>query len=1140
MKRKRTLYRIVFLILALCIILELSSCGGGTVKDATTVTNSTDKGEPDITSAIPGGSASKTDTSRPVTGPQTDTVSDPPSTEAPSTGPVTGSGTPGTSEPVFPPLPHMHTFGEWEITKTAGCTESGERTRTCAGCGMVEKETVPPAGHNTGKWIEKVAPNGEKDGAPGHYICSVCGEWLDGDDQLIPEEDRVIKAGNIIITVRCYCGDELLLTSRTQYLQSEDSMTIDPPEIEYYDGEGILSQPVKKNEDRTVDFRGYKPAYKVISGKVNGSGNSVTTGAANTLALKNELRGEGALSVTVTAGNKQKNGIVFCYTENNGNKSYYWFYTQRSNNTVNLAKVTNGKTEILYSNYLSADYNVNNAATSKIVFKDGKAYCYFWNTLITVCDIGNIEGGYGFASDSSGVRYAFDQFDSGAKVQTVDTLLFGHSYFAWWNNFYYSNLKRNMEKIENTGSWADIAIGGSIASHWNKYLPSILTYRPTLGIYMIGINDITIGTPPAEVANNVKTLLLDIKAEIPEFRAVLMGVNRCSARISLNDVIAEINREYKLIAASYDWIYFADIEYSFCDDNGDPVSNKFSDGLHPTQVSFNNIITPAIISALKGENQPDISEIVGELKAKLLKQIEEIDIEESYPDDQDLLRLTDEIKNAKSIDALNSAYESFKLEIRKENNKRAILLMDDIFSDDRSQRSSWDAVVNNVKTWTHTPGTDCVIINHNRVAGWQLTKQSYSDFEMTVKVDLPTPNNPYGSIVTRSFLFGASSAGNYPKGYALTIYKYQTESATDNWIQLHYLNGNSLAGTFLGGLYGDFSDKEVTFAVENGRFYLRLNGDPTGLTNASLNATIPYIELDYYGTGGSIGILSWDNSSSLDARMTIAAFREIPMTLEQMRAIVEGYVESIDAEKNYPDNQQISGLISEIGSADTVEKLSSLYSELIKAVELAQSQSGAAIMDAIFSDDDSTRSSWDAVVNNVKTWTHTPGTDYVIINHNRVAGWQLTKQTYKDFEMTVKVDEPTPNNPYGAIVTRSFLFGATSAGNFPKGYALTIYKYETDNWIQLHYLDGSGVSGVFLGGLYGDFTDKEVTFAVKEGKFYLIINGETVNMTNASLNGTIDHIDLENYGDGGSVGIISWDNGSSRDAKMSITNFRIL
>ena len=53
---------------------------------------------------------------------------------------------------------HEHTFGEWIVTTQPTCTEPGEKTRTCTGCGEVETMVIDATGHHY------------KDGK-----CTVCG-----------------------------------------------------------------------------------------------------------------------------------------------------------------------------------------------------------------------------------------------------------------------------------------------------------------------------------------------------------------------------------------------------------------------------------------------------------------------------------------------------------------------------------------------------------------------------------------------------------------------------------------------------------------------------------------------------------------------------------------------------------------------------------------------------------------------------------------------------------------------------------------------------------------------------------------------------------------------------------------------------
>lgn len=45
-----------------------------------------------------------------------------------------------------------HDYGGWEIFKKATCTEDGEETSICNGCGRVRKRVIKKTGHKWGVW----------------------------------------------------------------------------------------------------------------------------------------------------------------------------------------------------------------------------------------------------------------------------------------------------------------------------------------------------------------------------------------------------------------------------------------------------------------------------------------------------------------------------------------------------------------------------------------------------------------------------------------------------------------------------------------------------------------------------------------------------------------------------------------------------------------------------------------------------------------------------------------------------------------------------------------------------------------------------------------------------------------------------
>jgi lysophospholipase L1-like esterase len=136
----------------------------------------------------------------------------------------------------------------------------------------------------------------------------------------------------------------------------------------------------------------------------------------------------------------------------------------------------------------------------------------------------------------------------------------------------------------------DIGIGGSIASQWNEtYDQEVITYQPRLGIYAIGINDLSCGVSPATTTNNVETLLVKMKNALPDFQVVLLGVNHCTARTTIASQIHQTNILYKNLCEKYDWMFFAECEYLFCNDSNQPISTCFIDGLHPTHDSYKKL-----------------------------------------------------------------------------------------------------------------------------------------------------------------------------------------------------------------------------------------------------------------------------------------------------------------------------------------------------------------------------------------------------------------------------------------------------------------------------------------------------------------------------------------------------------------------
>ena len=270
--------------------------------------------------------------------------------------------------------------------------------------------------------------------------------------------------------------------------------------------------------------------------------------------------------------------------------------------------------------------------------------------------------------------------------------------------------------------------------------------------------------------------------------------------------------------------------------------------------------------------------INGVEKAKTFaeKEIAKVDLDNYALSDANVIetKITELRDSETYIDILNKIKELKTLVASTPSKyvRPAIDLMDHIFSDDHSIKSTWDAVQNNMNQWTHEQGTNSVVNPGN--AGWQLADDNFTNFRLKVNMSGATPINPFqfNGYLTRAFLIGAESAGNKVKGYAITVQK----SSTECWIQLHYLDGNSdCNATAIDAWAGDYDGKDFTIEVINGVLKL-YNEDGTQFGISFFQKS--EIALTNY-TGGHIGVFSWTYDTN------IAPVVQTTMTFKELRTI---------------------------------------------------------------------------------------------------------------------------------------------------------------------------------------------------------------------------------------------------------------
>ncbi len=67
-----------------------------------------------------------------------------------------------------------HTYGNWEVVKTATCLETGLEHRVCSVCGKEETKTIPLLSHTYGEWVTIKEPTQTENGSR-QRTCTVCG-----------------------------------------------------------------------------------------------------------------------------------------------------------------------------------------------------------------------------------------------------------------------------------------------------------------------------------------------------------------------------------------------------------------------------------------------------------------------------------------------------------------------------------------------------------------------------------------------------------------------------------------------------------------------------------------------------------------------------------------------------------------------------------------------------------------------------------------------------------------------------------------------------------------------------------------------------------------------------------------------------
>ena len=434
---------------------------------------------------------------------------------------------------------------------------------------------------------------------------------------------------------------------------------------------------------------------------------------------------------------------------------------------------------------------------------------------------------------------------------------------------------------------------------------------------------------------------------------------------------------------------------------------------------------------------------------------------------------------------------------------------------DYDTRSEWPLVTEHRNTWIYSKGK----ITTNSV-GYALSDIQYELDGMSFEFSV---SGPTGGIADTGILLANPSTASVGglNGYLLDI---NSNSEGEHFIVYYLKNAYNQSNTnfeivYLGGWVHETTTNGQVFRIEIKDGFLKcfdkgssINGGQT----INLNSQAPMPEKTF------IGALNWVGSTydiTFDNLITNNAVNG----LNRAKSFLEKEVNKIDV-NNYAleDLKIIEDKITNLKTRTTYLDIMSGINELKSLVASTPSKyvrPAIDLMDHIFSDDNSIKSTWDLVQANMNQWTHEQGTNTVINPGN--AGWQLAKDNFNNFRLKVNMSGATFINPfhYNGYLTRAFLIGAEAAGTRVKGYAITVHKSSTEAWVQLHYLDGSSdCAGTAIDAWAVDCDGKDFTIEVINGVLKLYYeDGTQFGISFFKKN----EIALTNY-NGGHIGLFSW------------------
>ncbi|XAM01025.1 GDSL-type esterase/lipase family protein [Phycisphaeraceae bacterium D3-23] len=138
--------------------------------------------------------------------------------------------------------------------------------------------------------------------------------------------------------------------------------------------------------------------------------------------------------------------------------------------------------------------------------------------------------------------------------------------------------------------------GGTTLPGVLRYMHLVaLPYEPAVIVLYCGTNDIAEGQPVEHVVADFVRFTQRVHEALPGTQVLLLGIAPSVSRWSMWDTMSEANDQMSAYCDDADWLTYVDQSGLLLDEDGEPIAEMFTDGLHMSEAGY------ALVSALVEE-----------------------------------------------------------------------------------------------------------------------------------------------------------------------------------------------------------------------------------------------------------------------------------------------------------------------------------------------------------------------------------------------------------------------------------------------------------------------------------------------------------------------------------------------------------